>query len=547
MIVSFTTTDSSQTRGLTLWRICDLFALPTIEAFSSVKTKTSFQITLRGLILLAMGEINDSKDLATFGYQQQLDRGLGSFSVFAAGFSYISILTGMFQIFYLGYGAAGPAFFWSWPLVLCGQILIALCFAELAARYPLSGGVYQWAKFLSNPTGGWLVGCLYLMCLIATLAAVALALQNTLPRIAPIFHFVGNKESPEDVAANAVVLGGVLILISTIVNAFGVRLLALLNNVGVFSEIVGVLLLILLLAVHSVRSPLAAVFETLDKGKGWNYLNPFLAACAVAPAYVLYGFDTAGTLAEETQNPRRRAPRAILQALFAAGLAGLFLLLFALAATPDLHSSGLSLQNGGLSQIVEDVLGPWSKIFLWDVILAILVCVMAVHSGIVRLIFALARDGHGTWSKTLSAVSEKTRTPILPTVLSGTAALLVLAVNFHYPKIVELVTCLSAFWANLAYFIVAVLLLRERIKNKNSSNAPEFTLGRFGLPINVLAVLWGAFMVLNVGWPRTQIYGDGPYQFALLWLTAGCLGLAYLLCPFKALTERSWPPKRETI
>src|SRR5690242_21825774 len=86
----------------------------------------------------------DHNDLASFGYRQELKRSMGSFSSFAAGFSYISILTGLFQMFHLGYGVAGPAFFWTWPAVLIGQFLVALCFAELASRYPLSGGVYQW-------------------------------------------------------------------------------------------------------------------------------------------------------------------------------------------------------------------------------------------------------------------------------------------------------------------------------------------------------------------------------------------------------------------
>src|SRR5437773_1905108 len=83
----------------------------------------------------------DSRDLASFGYRQELARQLGSFSSFAAGFSYLSILTGLFQTFFLGFHAGGPAFFWTWPLVFTGQFLVALCFAELAAHYPLSGSV----------------------------------------------------------------------------------------------------------------------------------------------------------------------------------------------------------------------------------------------------------------------------------------------------------------------------------------------------------------------------------------------------------------------
>src|SRR5688500_3863598 len=116
--------------------------------------------------------VTDNNDLASFGYRQELKRSIGSFSSFAAGFSYISILTGLFQMFHLGYGIAGPAFFWTWPVVLTGQLLVALCFAELASRYPLSGGVYQWAKFTGNHFYGWMTGWIYLACLITTIAEI---------------------------------------------------------------------------------------------------------------------------------------------------------------------------------------------------------------------------------------------------------------------------------------------------------------------------------------------------------------------------------------
>ncbi len=77
----------------------------------------------------------DSHELAQFGYKQELDRSLGSFSSFAAGFSYISILTGVFQLFAFGFAFGGPAVWWTWPIVFIGQMSVALCFAELAGQY----------------------------------------------------------------------------------------------------------------------------------------------------------------------------------------------------------------------------------------------------------------------------------------------------------------------------------------------------------------------------------------------------------------------------
>ena len=67
----------------------------------------------------------DSNELAGFGYKQELDRSLGRFSSFAAGFSYISILTGVIQLFAFGFAFAGPAVWWTWLIVLAGQMMVA--------------------------------------------------------------------------------------------------------------------------------------------------------------------------------------------------------------------------------------------------------------------------------------------------------------------------------------------------------------------------------------------------------------------------------------
>src|SRR3982074_3949339 len=85
------------------------------------------------------GTRGDSGELAGFGYNEELDRSLGNFSSFAAGFSYISILTGVIQLFAFGFAFAGPAVWWTWLIVLAGQMSVALCFAGLAGQYPPAG------------------------------------------------------------------------------------------------------------------------------------------------------------------------------------------------------------------------------------------------------------------------------------------------------------------------------------------------------------------------------------------------------------------------
>jgi len=187
----------------------------------------------------------DDDDLADFGYNQQLDRTLGNFHTFAAGISYISILTGTFQLFYFGFAFGGPAYWWSWPMVFAGQIMVALCFAELAARYPVAGSIYNWAKRLSTPHVAWLAGWMMLTASIVTIAAVVLAYQITLPQISSFFQFYGDGTGKYDYAANAVILGSALIIFTTIINAIGVKLMARINSAGVAIELVAAVLLIL--------------------------------------------------------------------------------------------------------------------------------------------------------------------------------------------------------------------------------------------------------------------------------------------------------------
>jgi urea carboxylase system permease len=487
--------------------------------------------------------VTDNNDLARFGYRQELKRSIGSFSSFAAGFSYISILTGLFQMFHLGYGVAGPGFFWTWPFVLAGQLLVALCFAELASRFPLSGGVYQWAKFTGNPFLGWMTGWIYLACLVTTIAAVAMALQVSLPQISDTFQIIGMASDPKSVAMNAILLGSMLIVTSTVINARGIKLLALINNIGVFAELLGIILLIVLLFINKVRSPIEAVVHFNYTGSGFTSfpdVSILMAATALTASYVLYGFDTAGTLAEETLDPRKKAPRAILQALLAAGLAGLLVLLFALMAAPHLSTPELGNIRGGLPMLVKSVLGETAgSLFLCVVVFAIIVCTLAVQSGAVRLMFAMGRDGYLPFSESLSKVSAKTQTPVLATLVAGLGAIIILAMNVQVPKVFELVTSIAILWANLAYWLVVALQLKNRfiLARQGGVNDARFNLGKWGLPVNILALIWSTFMVINVSWPRTATYGSEWYHQYSAWIFTValiCVGvLIYYLKSFR--------------
>ncbi len=154
-------------------------------------------------------------------------------------------------------------------MVLAGQLLVAACFAELAARYPISGAIYQWSSRLSNATFGWFAGWIMVIGQIVVVAAAALALQMVLPAIWSGFQLVGGDPAPTspDGAANAAVLGVILLVLTTLVNILDNRVMSVINRVGVTAEIIGAILIVVLLLTHSNRTP-SITFHTTGSLEG---------------------------------------------------------------------------------------------------------------------------------------------------------------------------------------------------------------------------------------------------------------------------------------
>ncbi|AMY24992.1 MULTISPECIES: APC family permease [Nocardiaceae] len=482
-----------------------------------------------------MAILNDnSSGMDDFGYKESLDRSLGKFASFAAGVSYISILTGTFQLFYFGFGTAGPAYLWSWPAVFVGQLCVALCFMELAAKYPVAGSVYNWAKLLGRRIVGWSAGWLMLTASIVTLAAVALALQLNLPRIWSGFQIIGDGSGATDFAANAVLLGAILIAITTTINALGVRLMAMINSAGVFIELIAAVLIAILLAANITRGP-EVFFSTNGYGAGESggYLGAFLVA-SLASGYVMYGFDTASSLGEETVEPRRTAPKAIFRAILASFVIGGAILVFAVMAAPDLNDPSLGSPDGSLQSIVESVMwGPLGTVFLICIVIAVFVCSLAVHTAAIRLTFAMARDNALPFGESLAKVNPKTQTPVVPAVTIGVLAIVILVVNIGQPQIFTVLTSIAIIMIYLAYLMVTGPLLVKRIKGEwppeDLKPGGYFTMGKFGLPVNIAAVVWGAGMALNLAWPREAVYGTPWYNtFGAFVYIGGILGVGLL-------------------
>lgn len=467
----------------------------------------------------------EHQDLGGFGYRQELHRRVGRFASFAAGFSFVSILTTVFQLFGLGFSFGGAAFFWTWPIVFAGQLLVALCFSELAARYPISGAIFQWSSRLAGTTFGWFTGWVMVIGQTLTVAAAAIALQAVLPAIWTGFQLVGGPSadsapfSPTG-AQNAVVLGIVLLVVTTVVNVIGVRLMAVVTSAGVVIEILGVIALVIALFFRSERGP-GVVFTTagFDPAAG-AYLPAFIVSSVMA-AYVMVGFDSAGELSEETHAPRHTTPRTIIRALVVSGIGGLLLILAGLVAAPSLTDG--SLVSGGFASILPARLGEvGGRILLVAVAIAVTVCTLAVQTSAARMLFSMARERTVPFSSVLGAVSKRTGTPIATTIVVGVGAAIALAVNWNSVSVFLALSSICIAMLYLAYLGVTVPLLVKRLRGGLPSGTDEFgkplfSLGKAGIVINAVAIVYQIAMAVNLAWPRAEVYDPAGESWVLQW------------------------------
>src|SRR6476469_212989 len=434
---------------------------------------------------------SDSEDLAGFGYSQSLHRRLHFFSSYAAVFSYISPATGIFTLFLLGFATLGGAFIWTFPVVALGQFIVALNFAEVSSHFPVAGSVFQWTKYLSRSKAyAWFSGWIYLWAGALTVAAVVATLPLTL---IPMFNEIGIKMDPASLT-NQKWIAVVTLVVITLLNAFGVRVVALINNTGVLFELLGLFVFAIILALFHNNQGVDVAFHT--GGPAFNAAN-FLVAMFMG-LFVIYGFDTASTLAEDTNNPRREAPRAVLASLATAFVIGFVFLWAMLMAVPGSLSKVVAA--GGLTppQIIEANLSKaLATGYLFVVSVAILVCCLAIQASTIRLAYSMSRDKQLPGSRMLSSVQPGTGTPVGACILVALMASLFL---LKYAGGAYIAIAASGM-IYISYLLANFAILGARRRGYFKENK-GCSLGRWGMLVNVVALAWGLAMFVNFMWHR---------------------------------------------
>ncbi len=459
-----------------------------------------------------MGDHGDSRDLEQFGYRQQLRRSMGAFSSFAVAFSLISVFTGVFANFGHGFRQVGGGLVWSWLVVLGGQTLVALLLAELSTRLPLSGYGYQWTSRLLNPHVGFFVGWLLTLQFLTGFPGVCATLA------AQVGTALGGRwGEPSGIASLTLMVIGLIAM----VHLFGIRLASVVNNTGVWTELLGVAGVSLALVVLAWRggASTAVLGDTTNSATGLPAGAGAWALSLLVGAWCLTGFEAAADLAEETHQPRRVVPRAILLSLLGSGAAGFLLLTGVMLMTEDLRTA--QQEANPLMGVMGRALGSgWMTVVMGVVGISVFACGLASMAATSRLLFALARDRMLPGSRWLGAVVEGQRTPRNAIVFVWAVSS---AVVLGLPTL-DIITQISAVAGYLGYAGIVVAALRAPAIRPSEG----FRLGAARPWIGVAALLWVLGVVAALTVPATPLAGISTDHLPAV-STAVALGFGGLL------------------
>ena len=456
--------------------------------------------------------------LTRFGYQPQFQRELKRFASFAVGFSFISITTGIFTTYGSVLNWGGPLGIWTWPIVVVGQLFVALIFAALASRIPLAGYSYQWASRLTNPKLGWLIGWVSFMFLIVVTVSVDYSIALVV--LPSLLNYTGTP-------LNEWLATAIIVIIQALLIVFSTRWSTRINNTAVGTEVVGIVgLTLLLLIVGAIRGLLfpSHLFSMgvvssagyFNPGK-WNVTGPFMISFLLG-AYTIVGFESAANLAEETQDAHRVVPFSMWSAVVLSGIVGFAFLIVLNLTSYDIPA--LSKSGTPVADIVTKVLGPVvGDIFLVLVTFSIFACGLVIFITATRLTWAMARDQRFPAHNVLSRVNERTGTPVAVTVMLTVVIQIVLGIFAFQTNALTSLFGAATLLPTIIYLATVILYIATRHK---LPRVQGFRLGVFEWPIIVLALIWLLF--------ELAIFRDA--QFATPWLYVGVMfviGVAYFI------------------
>jgi amino acid transporter len=463
---------------------------------------------------------HDAEQLKALGYVSSFDRTMSKWENFSLGFTYLSPVVGVYTIFASAFVAGGPPMWWTYLLVGLGQLMVCLVFGEIVSQFPISGGLYPWARRLMGKRWAWMAGWVYAWALCCTMAGAA---TGVAPFLAQLF---GVDSTP--VATTAIAL--VLIVVTTFLNLSGTRLLARVAMFGFICELVGAIVVGGYLLMFDRHQPISALVDTSIVHTAGSYWPAFLAS-ALAAMFCYYGFEACGDVAEETPDASRMIPKAMRMTIYIGGAAATWVCLAFVLSIPDMDAVMSGADKDPIVTLLRAAMGETGfRAVILVVLVSFVSCLLSLQAAASRLIFAYARDQMIFGSEFLSRMSPGHHVPANALVVMGAIPAVIALSALWLQDAITIIISFAAIGIYISFQMIVLAALIARVKGWRP--AGPFTLGGRGWLVNVLALAYGIGAIVNILWPRPQTPDEAWFvSYGMLLTTIGVvvIGALYMV------------------
>ncbi|MDT7786410.1 MAG: hypothetical protein QOF58_4829 [Pseudonocardiales bacterium] len=442
----------------------------------------------------------DEQRLHELGYAQELSRTMSGFSNFAVSFTIISILSGCLTLYGFGMNTGGPALIvWGWPFVGLMTLIVGLAMAEVCSSFPTAGGLYYWAAKLAPSNGAawsWFTGWFNFLGQVAVTAGIDFGAAFFINAFLDLQF--GYSATPP----HTILIFGVVLVLHGLLNTFGVKIVALLNDISVWWHIVGVVVIVgALVIIPSEHQSASFVFTHFVNNTGWSSAFYVGLLGLLLAQYTFTGYDASAHMTEETHDAARSGPRGIVMSIVVSLIAGWVLLVGITFAIRD-YDGALSSSTGvPPAQIFIDALGmTGGKLLLLIAIGAQLFCGMSSVTANSRMIYAFSRDGALPASRVWHKINKRTRTPTNAIWLAAGGAFVLGLPYLWNATAYAAVTSIAVIGLYIAYVLPTLLRL---LQGDRFQRGP-WHLGRWSRPIGVVAVAWVVFITVLFMLPQAS-------------------------------------------
>lgn len=449
-----------------------------------------------------MASIQDDDELllARIGYKQELRREFSKWSTVSYAISILGVLGSVPATFGSPLAAGGPATaVWCWFFGSCMAMCIGSSVAELVSAYPTAGGMYFVTKHVvpedQVPIFSWVQGWCNLLGQTAGVSSVAYTVSQMLLACASMnSDLLGDEYSYSPTALQTVLVAILMLCIMGVICSLTTktlhRIILLFAPINICATIC---ICIVLLYLTPDKQPASWVFTHVTDGSGYGskVFSFFLGFLSVA--WTMTDYDGTTHMSEETHDAAVRGPVAIQTAVLVSGVFGWFLTVTMCFCLTDFDGILNSPTGLPAAQIFLNAGGKTGGTVMWA--FAILVQFFTGCSAMLadtRMAYAFARDDALPFSTFLAKVNRYTHTPVNAVWFVVFFSICLNCIAIGSTQTATAIFNITAPALDISY--VSVIFAHQIYKSKVQFIEGPFTLGRWGTPVNIVAIVWVAFI-----------------------------------------------------